>query len=329
MADAAEDEDVEINVEDAPAPEGQRDGQPRIILPDATVSADGIPEEIELAETEPAKPVRKRTQRADPEAAAEDPLAELKAQLANEKQRRETAERERDANANSAVSAQVSQRDTEISFLTTAIDAAKQSVTTAKQAYAQAMADTDWNAAAEAQEAIAEATANRRDLENGLTRLKAAPKPQAQVTADPVESLIRQANITPASAGWLRAHPEYVTNDNLNRKLISAVNFVEADGVVQDSPEYFARVESMLGLRSADGEEVVLSEAAAPQRRQAPPSPAPVSRGSNPGVPNTNTVRLSAAEREAAESSWPELDPKEAWRLYAVQKVRIAKEQMQ
>lgn len=327
MAEPAEDE-VEITVDEAPAPEGQRDGQPRIILPDATVSADGIPEEIELAE-EPAKPVRKRTQRADPEAAAEDPLAELKAQLAAEKSLRQTAERERDANANSAVSAQVSQRDTEISFLTTAVESAKGQVTSAKAVYAQAMRDQDFDAAADAQEAIAEATNNRARLEDGLTRLKAAPKPQPAPSADPVESLIRQAGISAPSANWLRSHPEYVTDQNLNQQLMGAVSLIQGRGIAVDSPEYFAGVEKLLDLQSADGEDIALSEAAVPQRRQPPPSPAPVSRGSNPGVPNPNTVRLNAAERETAESSWPELDPAEAYRRYGAEKLRIAKEQMQ
>ena len=77
-----------------------------------------------------------------------------------------------------------------------------------------------------------------------------------------------------------------------------------ARGIAPDSDEYFAVVESALGIakpapKEAATEDGVLSAAAAkPERDTAPPA-APVSRGG----PSSRSVRLSAEEIEMAEMS--------------------------
>ena len=58
-------------------------------------------------------------------------------------------------------------------------------------------------------------------LENGKQSLKETPR-SAPRPLDPVEAFATQ--LSPRSAAWVRAHPEYATNPKLTQKMIAAHN---------------------------------------------------------------------------------------------------------
>jgi hypothetical protein len=117
--------------------------------------------------------------------------------------------------------------------------------------------------------------------------------------------------LSPQSADWVRAHPEFVTDPRLNRKMIAAHELAMADGLDADTPEYFAAVEATLGVaergngRAAQEAASEASAAAAKKAggRSAAPPAAPVSREapSAGSGRKPNAVRLTREEVDMAE----------------------------
>jgi hypothetical protein len=158
-------------------------------------------------------------------------------------------------------------------------------------------------------------------LENGKAALEKAPKPQLRAPVDPVEQFV--SRLTPQSASWVRAHPEFVRDAAKNRKMLAAHEMAMADGLQADTPAYFAAIEDTLKIRAADPvvehTDDPTSEAAAPVRRP-PPAAAPVTRAGTSNGKRANVVTLTPAEVEIAEMM--KMTPQE----YAVQKSALIKE---
>lgn len=258
--------------------------------------------EIKVAEQED-KPVIA----ADPPPAAvpaEEGIEALRANLERERSGRLAAEaRERDA-VNRANNAGKEVQDTNLALVTNAIAQVNQDSDMLETNYAQAMTDGDYAAGAKIQRQMAANAAKLQQLENGKTALEAEAKnprrEEPRVESDPVEALAAQ--LSPRSAQWVRAHPEFATDPRLYQKMLAAHNLAVADGVKTDSDDYFEQIEDTLKIRRRDEprEESALSEASEGTRRQSPAS-APVSRGGGmDGQKKPGTVRLSAAEVEAA-----------------------------
>ena len=187
----------------------------------------------------------------------------------------------------------------------------------AKANYKAAMSNGDYEAAATYQEEMSQHAAKLLQLEQGKQALETAPPPPAPVarSSDPVEAFASQ--LSPASADWVRKHPQFVTDPRLNQKMIGAHNVVTADGYTADTPEYFAAVENILGLRKqAQSEETSSASRSTGGRSSAPPPAAPVSRETRGG----NVVRLTAEEREMAQMM--KMTPEE----YAKNKLALKKE---
>ena len=234
---------------------------------------------------------------------APDPILELKAQLERERTSRIDAERRANESEQNAHKSKVEVADSQLQLVTTAIDRVKETSTQIKVALAEAMRAGDFDAAAELQSQMSDNAAKLLQLENGKAAMEAQPKPQAPkpIQLDPVEALAAQ--LTPRSATWVRAHPECARDPKLYAKMIAAHNIAVADGIAPDSDEYFQTVESVVFKKApepapAEDDDDPMASAAkiAPARQAAPPA-APVSRG----TPNGRGVRLSPAEREAAE----------------------------
>ena len=230
------------------------------------------------------------------ELSTEDALAELQRKLeaaeatakaANE--RAQQAERQA-AEARNAVS------DTDLQLVIGAIDSVKRENEIAKANYRAAMSTGDYDRAAEYQEMLSTNAAKLLQLENGRVALENKPK-ERPVPADPVEAFASQ--LTLRSADWIRRHPQCVTDPRLQQKMIAAHNLALADGISPDSDEYFAAVESTLGMKRAveasPAAESPLSSASKP--KNSPPPAAPASRDAGG---RSNSVRLSAEEREMA-----------------------------
>lgn len=267
-----------------------------------------IPEEAVIVEEQTAAEPKEIT--------LEEGVDDLKARLQAAETRAKAAEQARHRAEMEAYAARGTVQETNLHLVSNAIDTLRQSNEIAKANYKAAMANGDYDAAAQYQEEISGHAAKLLQLEQGKQVLENTPAPAAPVqrTTDPVEAFAQL--LSPRSADWVRRHPQYVTDPRLNQKMIAAHNMVVADGHAADTDEYFAAVESLLNVRKASSEET-MSEASQPTaRRSAPPPAAPVSRETRGG----NIVRLTAEEREMA--SMMKMTPEE----YAKNKVALKKE---
>jgi hypothetical protein len=251
----------------------------------------------------------------------EDGINDLRQQLERERAERIRAQQAEQAARVEAHRARNDVDETNIQLVANAIDTLRRDDEILKQNYQIAMQQGNFSAAAEIQQEMSSNAAKLLQLSNGLDAMKAKPKaPEPKpVPADPVEAFA--ALLSPKSADWVRAHPEYVRDANLNRKMIAAHELAVADGLPVDTPEYFEAIESTLRIKPKPAAEAnqTSDEYAAKvvQRRDAAPAAAPVSRG---GSNRTNVVRLTAAEREMAEMMG--MKPED----YAKNKIALQKE---
>lgn len=251
----------------------------------------------------------------------EDSVAILKQQLEAEKQGRETERQGRVEAEKRAFQAQTDTRghalaaeDANLQLVTTAISSVNQEQAVYKANFRSAMAAGDYDAAAEAQEGMSnnaarllQLTTGKQALEQRIEQAKKAPAP-VQQHSDPVEQFA--AGLSGPSAAWVRAHPQAVTDQRLQRRMVRAHGDALDEGIAADTPEYFQFVEGRLGMGQAaprpnDVEvdtDSPLSSAAAPVR-QRPPASAPVTRNVGTNGQRQGTVRLSAEEAEIAEMS--------------------------
>jgi hypothetical protein len=241
----------------------------------------------------------------------QESISELKRQINIEREARVAAEKRAHA-ANSE------KDDTEIQLVSSAIDSVTRDTEILKSNYQIAMQNQDFAGAAEIQQLMGEKAAQLLQLRNGLEAMNSKPKtPEPQYThADPVEAFASRLSAT--SAEWVRKNPQFVTDPRLNRKMIRAHEDAIDDGISVDTPAYFAAIEAKLGVVKPTNDTGDQYAAKVTQRRDAAPAAAPVSRGTSNG--SKNTVRLSAAEREAASDMG--MSEKE----YAAQKVALIKE---
>jgi hypothetical protein len=254
-------------------------------------------------------------------------ILELKRQLDAEKAARLQERQAREAAEQAARAARSETDDTNLRLVENALETVKANLKDLKRTYAEAAAVGDWDRAAEAQEHIARAAKRAEDLETGKQAMQAEAKrptrPAASTATDPVERMVADWKLTPRSADWVRKHPEFASDTNLQRKMVAAHNLVASD-YVPDSDAYFDAIEEVLKVnktrepRAEEGE--TFSDAAAPVQRRSPPA-APVSRQSVSGSGSApGQVRLTAQEAEMAKLTG--LTAREYWE----QKQRIARE---
>ena len=263
---------------------------------------------VEKAAKEPEIKIEEPKEEAPAEISPEDGIETLKKRFEEERLARIEAEKRAEAAARAAHEARGQVDEGNLQLVTSAIDTLKRETDILKANLRAAMASGDYSAAADAQEAMADAKAKLLQLENGRAALQEQAKnprihPQQIPAYDPVETLASQ--LSPRSAAWVRAHPEFARNERLTQKMVAAHNLVTADGVQPDTDEYFETVERILGVQapaaSVAAAEAPMSAAAAPAQRRSSPAAAPVSRsGTGTGGGSPNVVRLSADEREMA-----------------------------
>jgi len=121
--------------------------------------------------------------------------------------------------------------------------------------------------------------------------------------ADPFEASLQ--GLSPKSQAWLRSHPECVTDDVMNAKVLLADKEARRKGFAADTPEYFSYIEEQMGYRQPrrdeDDGEVETRRSDKSDRRQS--YAAPPSRDSAPGAPLKPTQkRLSREQVETAEA---------------------------
>lgn len=275
---------------------------------DALVAADkGVP-----VDDDPQEVVVTEAEGEIPPATVEDPvdagIEALKKQLADEKAARIEADRRATEAAAREKRATDANEDSRLTLINTAIDRIKGEQEKVRSEYSEALASADFAKAATLQEQMTARMLDLRQLEQHKIEATNKPKP---VVNDPVERFASQ--LSPASAQWVRDHPEYVTNPRKQSEMLRAHEMAtEANGLTPDTPKYFEFVENFLGLNKGDADvqtkeepdaQSPLSAAAAPvTRRQAPPPAAPASaaRSQAASVTNPNAITLTAEEREFA-----------------------------
>jgi hypothetical protein len=234
-------------------------------------------------------------------------------------------------------------QDSNLKIVLNAIDATEQAASNAERDYAQAMANQDFQSAAEAQRAIARAETHLLQLHNGKQKLEDTlqqvnegsvyepqmPSFEPQVPQDPVE--MYASRLAPKSAQWLREHPE-VVNQNKIGKLTRAHQDAVEDGYAAESPEYFQYIEARLGYDSYEEPERVAPRVREPAPvREAPKknlASAPVSSagGMSPrSNGNANTMVLRPDEVEFALMAEPDLPRDKAIETYARNKAFLIK----
>lgn len=217
--------------------------------------------------------------------------------------------------------------ETRFESLKNGIDAAEAEIAAASEIRKNAIQTGDYDAERDATRRMMRAEArleNYENLRNALeieieTKKKEPPKKEEPAAPlDGFEAHI--ANVPDAGKVWLRQHREYVTSQRKNLKLQEAVLDATEAGLQLYTPAFFEAVETSLGLRQSatrDDDE--------PEPRR-PPVSAPVSR--DPPSPSTGKstpqrVTLSPEERDTAHKSMPTMDPGEAERIYAREKLKL------
>lgn len=283
-------------------------------------AADETPEIVVEAQSEAAQAPEA------PVLGAEEGIEELKRRLEAEKMARLEAEkRARDA-AKQAEKANVQVHEAQINVVQTAFDGLKRDQDILKNALKESMAIGDFDRAAEIQEAMSMNSAKLLQLEHGLNDMKNSgprvqqPPQQQGAPGMTVDDLISRVN-TPLSKNWLINNRDSLQDVRSIRIMARAHEDAIDMGIVPESPEYFAMVESRLGINRQPApppapayQESAMSAASAPTQRRSSPAAAPVSRspvGTNGSRPNA--IRLTPEEVEAAKISG--ISPREYWEL--------------
>lgn len=245
-------------------------------------------------------------------------LKRLNKKLEKEKQAREDAERrakDLEQQANYAVN---KASESDMHLVASAIERLNLDQNMLKAELRDAMAIGDFDRAAEIQSSMVSNTTNLKQLERGFEEMKNAPRQPIQPVQRntvTVDDLIDK--VTPRSAEWLRKNKDALPDERSIRIMGRAHEDAIDMGIIPESDEYFNFVENRLGVGkqrpSADQDYDAMSDAAKPMKnRQSPPS-APVSRTPVDSSSRPGTIRLTAAEVEAAKISG--ISPQEYYRL--------------
>jgi hypothetical protein len=288
---------------------------------------------IELSEPEPATVPGQEPEIKAPEAIVarepeKEPEAEsaLKKQLEDLKKAEEASQREiaalRERETNALLHAR--QRTEELQYergereqaqydsVLNALGAAQAEADKAQNDLANAMAASDFTAAAEAQRRLSVATTRIVQLEDGKVAFdnrreeaqrqpQPQPQQQQQRYTDPIDAM---THLSGKQRDWLKSHRE-VQSDPRKLAAIGDAHWKAMDaGHSQDSDGYFQFLEERLGYRQPVAKQEEEPEPQ-PQRRSMPVS-APVSRDTpsmSTGRSTPTRIELSPEQREAAKIS--------------------------
>lgn len=273
------------------------------------------PDQPELALDQPKQPEPPKPAPPKPEGVEvlKAQLAELEKRAELERKAREETERvarQREQELHQ-YRQQVEQAQTEVTdsryqMIVNSIDAFRRDAELAKRDYAVALAAGNFEAVAEAQAKNARAEAQIVQLENGKAALedqarqaKAMQEQQAlqqtqqrqQTPSERFDAYIAQ--FSPRAQQYLRQHPEYATDERLNRRLLRAHGeAVDEQQLVPDTDAYYRFLDDRMAPAAQRTTVPSVGGRGAPA--------APVSRQPINGSSVTGTVTLSPAEREAA-----------------------------
>jgi len=259
-------------------------------------NADPAEVAVEKIDAEPAKTEKTAV-------SPEEGVEKLKKQLEDERAARQAAEQRANEASRAEAAARGEVQTSQLDLIKGAIERLTESSDVLEAQYAEAFTAQDGKAVAKIQRQMADNAAKLTQLEAGKKALEAAPKPVPRAPADPVEQFVSQ--LSPASATWVRAHPEFVRDPHKNRQMIAAHELALARGHKADTPEYFASVEKTLDLTApavtkVDPPADATADAAQVVGGRAAPAAAPVSRSNGAHGNRPNVVKLTPQEVEMA-----------------------------
>ncbi len=263
------------------------------------------PEPPPEPEDDPSKALQEQLERAkNAERLAQEQLA-----AAQERERNIT--RERDESLAQSSQHRDQAEEARYTAVVNALGAANSEAEAAAQAWEAADIAGDSKAKAEAQRRLARAEANvarfedaKANYEDARETRKREPAPQPRAPADPIEAAIQA--MPQGAQGWLRSHPEFITDVRKNARLQAAHWDALDEGHAQFSPAYFESLETRVGLRQKPQTQDIEESQPAPQPRRASVPSAPPSRdvpSATTGRPQSSRVELSPQEREIARLS--------------------------
>ena len=240
-------------------------------------------------------------------------LEKLKKQLDDEKRaakeataRATAAEADAAAARNAEIAARTEAQTSNLHAVNAAITSLKQALDSGEAAYAEALSVGDHGRAAKINREMNTNAARLESLENNKNALEAAPKPQPRPASAPTNDVERIASqLSPRSASWVRAHPEYASGGKY-QEMVAAHNLALARGKTVESDEYFATIERILDLNAppeAPAEAAAAIDTAPQQAtggRASAPAAAPVSRGTTSNGSKPRTMTLTREMREMA-----------------------------
>lgn len=192
-------------------------------------------------------------------------------------------------------------QEAQFNSILTAIGAEQSSLDKAKGDYAAFAAAGDWANAAQAQQALATASAridrledNKQAFETRREEVKRNPQPRQE----------EQPQLPARAQEWLSSHPEFRTDQGKNNHLGAVHKYlVDARRIEAFSDDYFEALDAEFGFKRET--QAAPAPAPSPQKRSLPVS-APVSREvpTASGQRATNQIHLSAEERAIARNSF-------------------------
>lgn len=284
-----------------------------------------------------------------PEKSFDEAMEALKRERDDARGRAEAAEARAAQSDGGALEAARSAHEANLNLITGAIDSLNGDRSNAKRLYQDAMENGDFAKAAEINDALSEIVHNIKTLQDAEGRFKAEgakltrTQPRRADPSDPVDVYATANQLDDRAKGWLRAHPEFVTDKAKEDALVEAHFAALGKRIQNGSQAYYDFVEKKLGLKDdgespsverktkeaangSAGESVMSGASAATQRRSAPPA-APVSRSGTANGATPGRITLSKAERETAISlADPGETEQQALQRYAKNKLALIKE---
>jgi hypothetical protein len=200
------------------------------------------------------------------------------------------------------------------------IDSLKKDQEAASRDYKIAMEKGDYEAAADAQVRISNASAEIVAAKRGQMELEEQAKRPVQQPIAPINDVVEHiaSSLSERAADWVRKHPEVARDKRKWDRAIRADQDARDDGIPLDSDEYFSFIESRLGIGSpaaaskSEGREASRAPVAAPVGRDLTQAPG----SDRPGV-----VRLTASQARAARETlqplYPDKSDAEILQIYA------------
>ena len=203
--------------------------------------------EVEIEQDAPVVEAKKDGSEDAIALAIREQAKEYEVKLVAEREEKEAARRRADTAEREARVATARVADSDLDSVTNAISMVEMQREKVKRQLKDAMEAGDFDGTVKAQEDLSEAITKLNALKEGKNYIE--QRKSEPVNVDPQEAYI--GKFTQRSQEYLRQHRELVTNENKNKRMISAHYEAEAEGHKPDSEAYFQFLDNKLGYADA------------------------------------------------------------------------------